>query len=372
MSRSEDSVPARWSRRGAIRVLCGGTLGVAVAASSDETVLAEPQQAASASGGWPRGAIIRTVLKDVPPDSLNAILFHEHLHLFSSHGLQPADAVVPGMGGPGMPNPTRNHTEDFDSMVAELKQAANDGVSCIVEGGHADMGRRVPYVRQLSNHSGLPIVVSGGYYSSRSYPPEVLVASEDELVEEFLAYAAAERWGAMGEGRGFSADYPGRTEGDARDCQNAPSHPSANLTHTEYGQAALEQLDLYQSMGVNPQNLTIGHLGSLQDPGVKVHKEVAKRGAYVGFDRVGGSNQDTSNVAMIMAMIEAGYADRVLISADGGASSASWQSNGGPGIARALSVFVPKLREAGVSEDILHQITVENPRRFLAFVPPAQ
>ena len=372
MSRSEDSVPARWSRRGAIRVLCGGTLGVAVAASSDETVLAEPQQAASASGGWPRGAIIRTVLKDVPPDSLNAILFHEHLHLFSSHGLQPADAVVPGMGGPGMPNPTRNHTEDFDSMVAELKQAANDGVSCIVEGGHADMGRRVPYVRQLSKHSGLPIVVSGGYYSSRSYPPEVLVASEDELVEEFLAYAAAERWGAMGE-VGVSAQITP----DERKVTRAIArmHLRTHLpifTHTEYGQAALEQLDLYQSMGVNPQNLTIGHLGSLQDPGVKVHKEVAKRGAYVGFDRVGGSNQDTSNVAMIMAMIEAGYAGRVLISADGGASSASWKSNGGPGIARALSVFVPKLREAGVSEDILHQITVENPRRFLAFVPPAQ
>ena len=372
MNRSEDSVPGRWSRRGAIRVLCGGTLGAAAAASLDEEVLAEPQQAASASGGWPRGAIIRTVLKDVQPDSLDVILFHEHLHLVSSHGLQPADAVVPGMGGPGMPSLTRDATEDFDSMVEELKQAANDGVGCIVEGGHADMGRRAPYVRQLSKHSGLPIVVSGGYYSSRSYPPEVLVASEDELVEEFLAYAAAERWGAMGE-VGVSAQITA----DERKVTRAIArmHLRTHLpifTHTEYGQAALEQLDLYQSMGVKPQNLTIGHLGSLQDPEVKVHKEVAKRGAYVGFDRVGGSNQDASNVAMIMAMIEAGYADRVLIAADGGASSASWKSKGGPGIARAFTVFVPKLREAGVAEDILHQITVENPRRFLAFVPPAQ
>ena len=370
MSRIEDSVPRRWSRRGAMRVLCGGTLGVAVATSSEEAVLAEPQQAPSASGGWPRGAIIRTVLEDVPPDSLNAILFHEHLHLVSSHGLQPLDAVVPGQGGLGMPNLTRDATEDFDSMVEELKQAAKDGLSCFVEGGHSDMGRRVPYVRQLSKHSGLPIVVSGGYYSSRSYPPEVLVASEDELVEEFVAYAAAERWGAMGE-IGVSPQITQDERKVVRAVARMHLHTHLPIfTHTEQGRAALEQFDLFLSMGVKPQHLTIGHLGNLMDPDVRVHKEVAKRGAYVGFDRVGGRGFDTQNLPMVMAMIEAGYADRVLLASDGGATSAFWKSKGGPGLARALTVFVPMLREAGVSEEILHQITVENPRRFLAFVPP--
>jgi phosphotriesterase-related protein len=360
----------RWNRRGAIRLLCGGALGVAVATSFDEDVLVEPLQAAAASRGWPTGAIIRTVLKDVPPDSLSAILFHEHLHISSSHGLQPVNAVVRGQGGPGMPNLTRDATEDFDGMVEELKQAAKDGVGCIVDGGHADMGRRAPYLRQLSKRSGLPIVVSGGYYSSRSYAPEVLAASEDELVEEFVAYATAERWGAMGEiGTSAQIDADERKVVRAVARMHLRTHVPI-FTHTENGQAALEQLDLYQSMGVNPHNLVIGHLGSLDDPEVKVHKEVAKRGAYVGFDRVGGSNQDASNVTMIMKMIEAGYADRVLLSADGGASVSSWKARGGPGYARPLTVFAPKLRQAGVSEEIFHQITVENPRRFLAFVPP--
>ena len=40
-----------------------------------------------------------------------------------------------------------------------------------------------------------------------------------------------------------------------------------------------------------------------------------------------------------------------------------------PGYASALTVFVPKLRQAGVSEAVIRQITVDNPRRFLAFVP---
>jgi predicted metal-dependent phosphotriesterase family hydrolase len=32
-------------------------------------------------------------------------------------------------------------------------------------------------------------------------------------------------------------------------------------------------------------------------------------------------------------------------------------------------VFVPKLKEVGASEEVLHSIMVDNPRRFLAFVP---
>jgi predicted metal-dependent phosphotriesterase family hydrolase len=32
-------------------------------------------------------------------------------------------------------------------------------------------------------------------------------------------------------------------------------------------------------------------------------------------------------------------------------------------------VFLPKLRAAGASEDVLRRIMVDNSRRFLAFVP---
>ncbi|MGC4081455.1 MAG: hypothetical protein QM736_04895 [Vicinamibacterales bacterium] len=45
------------------------------------------------------------------------------------------------------------------------------------------------------------------------------------------------------------------------------------------------------------------------------------------------------------------------------------EEGGGPGYARALTVFVPKLKEAGASDEVLRQIMNDNPRRFLAFVP---
>jgi predicted metal-dependent phosphotriesterase family hydrolase len=61
---------------------------------------------------------------------------------------------------------------------------------------------------------------------------------------------------------------------------------------------------------------------------------------------------------MVMALIESGFADHLMFSAD--ASS---------GYAKTLTVFVPKLKAAGASDQVLHGIMVDNPRRFLAFVP---
>ena len=59
-----------------------------------------------------------------------------------------------------------------------------------------------------------------------------------------------------------------------------------------------------------------------------------------------------------MALLEAGFADNLLFSAD--------QSRG---FGRTLTAFLPKLKAAGDSDAVLHKIMVDNPRRFLAFVP---
>jgi predicted metal-dependent phosphotriesterase family hydrolase len=75
--------------------------------------------------------------------------------------------------------------------------------------------------------------------------------------------------------------------------------------------SALDQLDILEKAGVRPQRIVIGHLGNLVDREVKVHKEISKRGAFVGFDRQGGP-WDAQQVPMVVVLIEAGYADRVL------------------------------------------------------------
>ena len=46
-----------------------------------------------------------------------------------------------------------------------------------------------------------------------------------------------------------------------------------------------------------------------------------------------------------------------------------WRNDAFRGYARPITNFVPRLRAAGATDDVLHRITVDNPRRFLAFVP---
>jgi len=77
----------------------------------------------------------------------------------------------------------------------------------------------------------------------------------------------------------------------------------------------------------------------------------------VAFDRLGG-NGDAQQVPMVTALIEAGFVDRLMFSSDASR-----------GYSKTLTVFLPKVKAAGASDDVLHRIMVDNPRRFLAFVP---
>jgi phosphotriesterase-related protein len=69
-----------------------------------------------------------------------------------------------------------------------------------------------------------------------------------------------------------------------------------------------------------------------------------------------------------MALIEAGFANNLMFSSDI-SSAAQMKRNNGMGYAKTLTVFVPKLKAAGASDELLRGIMQDNPRRFLAFVP---
>src|SRR5215831_12823314 len=70
---------------------------------------------------------------------------------------------------------------------------------------------------------------------------------------------------------------------------------------------------------------------SCDDPKADIAQQLAKRGAFVEFDRVTiPIVPDAERVVMIMAMVEAGYAGNVLLSSDF-AVAGSLKKNGGAG-----------------------------------------
>jgi phosphotriesterase-related protein len=133
--------------------------------------------------------------------------------------------------------------------------------------------------------------------------------------------------------------------------------------------AGLRQLDILEKAGAKPGNIAIGHVCCLDDPKAEIAIAIARRGAFVGFDRVTlATMPDPDRVIMAMAMADAGVADQLLLSSDF-YSERALKKNGGPGLAQAATVFGPMLIKAGMSEGMLRRILVDNPRRFLAFVP---
>jgi len=107
----------------------------------------------------------------------------------------------------------------------------------------------------------------------------------------------------------------------------------------------------------------------LDDPKAEISQQLAKRGAFVGFDRVTiPLVPDAQKVTTILALVEAGYAVHVLISSDF-YNENSLKKKGGGGVGQAVTMFAPMLLKAGLKEETLRRILADNPRRFLAFVP---
>ncbi len=378
-----------------------GLLGMGAAA----TVL--PRVAWAAEPTFPRGAIIRTILKDYAPGDLAgaATLFHEHMSFaddfmtrwtrFAAEtraenslpgqnagrgggraGAAPGAAAGRGAGAgragaPAAASSGPYFMQDLNLMTEEMRAARSEGIGCIVDGGHPDMGRDIDFLRQLSTRSGMPIVAGAGFYTQPFYPKEISTMSEDQVVEALVRQVEKDPVGAFGEIGSW--DY---MTADERKVFRAVgrAHLQTNLpifTHTGIpGKAALEQLDLLEDAGVNPSRVCIGHLGNLVDPTVEVHRAICRRGAFIGFDRQGGAG-DAQQVPMVMALIDAGFADNLLFASDFSGAN-QLKANNGPGYAKTLTVFVPKLKEAGASDEVLRQIMQDNPRRFLAFVPKRQ
>lgn len=368
------------TRREAIRVI--GAAGVAYGAGA---LLGEPVGFAQGADWltakpraritFPKGAIVRTVLKDIDPEVLasGATAWHEHVAFSYS---SPPVPRTPG-------TPQAPLASSLELIAEEMRQAAFDGLAAIVDanasGRSARTDEQIDFLKQVATRAPkVHILVAGGPFKS-PYSPEVVKQSVDELTEQLVRDSIAQRWAAMGE-IGTSMQMTA----DERKVLTAiaKAHVRTGLpifSHTEHqgcAQCALDQLDLFEAQGVDLKHLAIGHLSDItpgSEPLGQTAKAIAKRGAFLGFDTVGhqmmaSANPEAGKVRYVLEVLNAGYEDNLLLAADF-SQSPQLKANWGNGFSTVLVQFVPKLRYAGVSDATLYKILIDNPRRFLSFVP---
>ena len=241
------------SRRDAMRLLGAGTTGLVAACGGDT----RPEPTASVSAGetaaspataTAEGSIIRTILRDVTPDELGegAVLMHEHLSATSPYPFEP----------PSPREVAPHFTGDVELITNEVRIAGTEGVACIVDGGHADMGRNLDALRTIAQAAGVHIVASGGFYTERAYPPDIAAKTVEQIADELVAETEAERFGAYGE-----IGTSGEMTIDERKVLTAVARAHRRtgvpiFTHNAYvgklarspvpAEAALRQLDLFE------------------------------------------------------------------------------------------------------------------------------
>jgi phosphotriesterase-related protein len=244
------------------------------------------------------------------------------------------------------------------------------------------MDRDLDALKRIASASGVHIVASGGFYMQRNYPADIAAKTADQIADDLAHDARAQRFGAFGE----IGQQGGVLTDDEKKVFTAVAKAQVRtglpiFTHNAYSgvrvanppipmDAALKQLDVLEAGGADVKHVAIGHVCCLDDPKAEIAQQLAKRGVFVGFDRVGINAiiPDEKRVAMILAFLEAGQVDHLLLSSDF-ANGRSLKKNGGPGIGLTVTAFAPMLAKAGVSDATLRHILVDNPRRFLAVTP---
>jgi predicted metal-dependent phosphotriesterase family hydrolase len=380
------------TRREAIGLL-GGGLGL-FTAFGEEAASVRAQGWLTAQNAtkltFPKGAIIRTCLKDVPPEALGsgATMIHEHISLPYSAGLPGAPPPAAQAGAAALPPPPEISIE---LMIDELRQSAKDGLRGLIDGnatGGPRTAKQLDFVKRVA--AGVPdlyVIVAGGPYKA-PYPQEIVQKTADQIADDFVRQSVAQRWGAMGEIGTSMIGASMDMHPDERKALTAiaKAHARTGLpifSHTEHvgcAKCAFDQFDLFESHGVDPKHLVIGHLSDIKpgsEPLGQTAKAIAQRGAFIGFDTVGremrgSQNPEAGKVKYVLELLMAGYEDHLLFSSDFSPTNATYsqlKANWGNGYSSVLLQFIPKLRYAGVPDATLHKILVDNPRRFLAFSP---
>jgi phosphotriesterase-related protein len=306
---------------------------------------------------------VMTVSGPIPPESVGFALPHEHTKVSLWH--------IPGRFD------YWELAADELTISDELRDFRRRGGRTLVDLTVQGIGRDPERLRRLAGRTGVQIVMGCGWYRGPYYPPEALIdrRSVDSLADELVAefeHGVGEtgvRPGIIGE---IGTDKPWISALEERvhraAARAAIRTGMAVTTHGVQSAVGEAQLDLFQSEGVDPGRVVIGHADSWPD--LDHYLAILDRGANLQFDFLGhrfdpvDEQREPRIIELIVELLERDYGAQILLSQDV-CHDKQLKVNGGFGYTYLQQHFLPALRTAAVGEGELERIMVENPRRIL-------
>ncbi len=260
--------------------------------------------------------------------------------------------------------------DETEKTIREFNGLHERGVGMIVDVTNRGMGRDVNTVCRVAQQTGVTILHSTGYYKEPFLPAEVYDHTEEQLaqmmVEELTTGIedTGVKASVIGEiGTSKERIEPAEEKIFRASCRAQLQTGVPIVTHTTLGLLGLEQVALFQQMGVDLSRVVLSHIDLSGD--VEYMKRLLDKGVNIAFDTVGKNNYqpDEQRAKWLVALCEAGYAGQIVMSMDITRKS-HFKENGGLGYAYLLDTFVPMLRRAGIRDAALHQLLCETPARI--------
>jgi phosphotriesterase-related protein len=299
-----------------------------------------------------------TTLGPRTAEELGPILPHEHvfvdLRTWDKPGYAEADAA-----------------DVVALMAPEIERIKALGFTALVECSTVGVGRRADVDRAVSEATGFPIVVPTGIYREPWVPPFAHAASEGDLAEWMLS-ELEEGIEASGVRAGWiklSAGDDGITGTEAkilRAAARAGAETDAVIgSHTIRGRVVMEQLAIIEAGGHSPSRFISIH--TQREPDFDLHLAIARRGAWIEYDCIGGWGEDEMYIERIHRVLDAGFEAQLLLSHDRGWYDPAKPGGGTPRPFTYLSeVFLPKLEASGVDRPTIGRLMRDNPFRAFA------
>jgi phosphotriesterase-related protein len=233
------------------------------------------------------------------------------------------------------------------------------------------VGRRADILRAVSEAANFPLVVPTGIYREPWVPEWAHQAGEDELRDWMQGELEGEieASGVQAAWIKLSAGDQGMTDCEAKILRAATAAAAATHavigSHTIRGHVVQDQLAIIERGGYTPERFIWIH--AQNEPDIELHLELARRGVWIEYDAIGSEQlYDGVFLRLVEGMLEADLGDRVLLSHDRGWYDPAQPGGGTPRPYTYISeCFLPRLRERGVDEATIQQLTDTNP--FQAF-----
>jgi phosphotriesterase-related protein len=313
---------------------------------------------------------VDTVRGPVASEALGTTLMHEHVFVLSEEI-------------------RRNYPQTWDEdarvsdAVTRLQALKDRGVDTIVDPTVVGLGRDVERVARVNAQVDINIVPATGLYTYNDVPfffhyvgPGTMFEGAEPMVDMFVGDITD---GIAGTGIKAAflkcAIEDQLTPGVERVMKAvAEAHKRTGVPITVHTSAphrtGLVARDVLRGAGVDLSTVVFGHSGD--SPDLDYLRELLDTGGYLGMDRFGLDVllPTDQRVQTIATLVEQGYADQLVLAHDA-SCHIDWFP---PGMVPEFApnwhftfihdTVLPALRDAGVTDEQLTTMLVDNPRRY--------